>query len=384
MSQQQEGVGLYCGTGGSDKVYFAQLLEVGTAGWVVRCQYGPRCGSLNHADKVSDPVEYAKAKKAYDKVVKEKLGKGYEITGGGAPLAVATSATASRSAITKPSNAKLTLIQPQLLNEVESDDLETYLTSPLWVAQEKFNGDRVGLSRGLSGHVIGVSARSGLERALPVVAVAALDAANRTLLADGEQVGDVFHLFDLLEYGVRNLRSLSFDERNAVLAEIHAHLPASIFPVTYTARTEAEKRALLAELDARNAEGIVFKLISAPYEAGRPNSGGNWIKFKFWSSASVEVEAVNTKRSVAMCVYDSKGVKHSIGNVSVKPKQDIPVVGDILEIAYLYAHKGGSLVQPELIGARTDMTKKDATLKQLKYKPSGLHPSLVVLESLAA
>jgi bifunctional non-homologous end joining protein LigD len=378
-----ESISLWCQQGSSDKVYHAQLTEVPGQGWTVTCQYGARGGTMNRADKEPNPVPYAKAKKSYDKIVKEKLAKGYQITSGAAPAAapapVGTAAPVVRK--TKPVVASATM-RPQLLNEVEADEVEAYLTDPNWLAQEKFDGERVFLMRDMGGNLGSISARSGKERLLSEAVASALEAADLVLLVDGEQVGEVFHLFDVLESGVSNHRSRSVEERLAILAELHAQLPAAIFPPTYTARTEAEKRALLAELDGRNAEGIVFKRADATYSAGRPNSGGDWVKCKFWSAATVEVEAVNAKRSVAMRVYDTHGNPHSIGNVTVKPAQAIPQVGDLIEVAYLYFDR--SLVQPELIGPRTDLTRKSAMLKQLKRKPSGLHAVAVQPEALAA
>lgn len=380
-----ESISLYCGIGSSDKVYHAQLTEVPGKGWTVTCQYGPRYGTLNRADKEPNPVEYAKAKKAYDAVVKSKLQKGYQITSGAAPAVAPTPAGTTAPVLRKTKAIVATAsMQPQLLNEIEADEVEAFLCDPAVIAQEKFNGDRVFLTRDLGGNVAAISARSGKERLLTEAVASALDNADLVLLVDGEQVGEVFHLFDILESGVSNHRGRPLSDRLNILSSLHAQLPAAIFPPTYTARTEAEKRALLAELDGRDAEGIVFKRADASYTAGRPSSGGDWLKLKFWSSASVEVESINAKRSVVMRVYDSHGTAHSIGSVTVKANQAIPAVSELVEVKYLYAMRGGALVQPELIGPRADLTKRDATLKQLKYKPSGLHPSVPVPEALAA
>lgn len=373
-----ESVSLWFNQGSSDKVYHAQLTEVPGKGFTVRCQYGPRGGTMNDGDKCPDPVPYATAKKAYDKIVNEKLKKGYQITSGAQPVA-GTAAPAVRKS--KPVVASPSL-KPQLLNEVDDDEVEHLLCSSEWIAQEKHNGDRVFLLRDLGGNISAISARSGKARLVPEAVASAFEAGDLVLTVDGEQVGDVFHLFDVLESGVSTHRGRTLEQRLATLAGLHAHLPAATFPPTYTARTEQEKRALLADVKARNAEGVVFKRADAAYTAGRPPSGGAWLKLKLWSSATVEVETVNAKRSVAMRVYDTRGVAHSIGNVTVKPNQAIPQVGDLIEVSYLYAHKGGSLVQPELIGPREDLTASAATLKQLKYKPSAQLPQ--VLDALAA
>ncbi|HZZ00926.1 MAG TPA: hypothetical protein VFE36_15300 [Candidatus Baltobacteraceae bacterium] len=49
----------------------------------------------------------------------------------------------------------------------------------------------------------------------------------------------------------------------------------------------------------------------------------------------------------------------------------IPSVGDVVEIRYLYAYRGGSLYQPVYLGKRTDMDQSDCKLSQLKYKGEG-------------
>ena len=40
------------------------------------------------------------------------------------------------------------------------------------------------------------------------------------------------------------------------------------------------------KLKEENREGIVFKKKSAPYTHGRPNSGGNMLKYKFYKTAT--------------------------------------------------------------------------------------------------
>ena len=65
------------------------------------------------------------------------------------------------------------------------------------------------------------------------------------------------------------------------------------------------KRRAFEELKANNAEGVVFKRIWAPYSPGRPNSDGDQLKYKFVETASVIVNAINAKRSVAIAVWDS-------------------------------------------------------------------------------
>ena len=44
-----------------------------------------------------------------------------------------------------------------------------------------------------------------------------------------------------------------------------------------------------------------------------------------------------------------------VGNVTVPPNHELPNVGDCVEVKYLYAHKEGSLYQPQYLGTRDDV-----------------------------
>lgn len=93
------------------------------------------------------------------------------------------------------------------------------------------------------------------------------------------------------------------------------------------------------------------------------------LKFKFYSTLSVICSSVNVgRRSIALELLDGKK-RVPVGNVTVYPNQEIPAVGDIVEVRYLYAYKGGSLFQPVLLTVREDLDEKDCTVAQLKYKP---------------
>ena len=73
---QSESISLYFQEGSSDKEYHAQL-ESHDEGWIVNFQYGRRGSALQAGSKTAQPLPYEEAKKIYDKVVREKIGKGY-------------------------------------------------------------------------------------------------------------------------------------------------------------------------------------------------------------------------------------------------------------------------------------------------------------------
>ena len=73
-----------------------------------------------------------------------------------------------------------------------------------------------------------------------------------------------------------------------------------------------------------NREGVVFKDMDAPFSAGRPNSGGSQLKFKFVETASFVVTGVNGKRSVTLALYDGDRLVPA-GNVTIPPNLAIPL-----------------------------------------------------------
>src|ERR1039457_3532182 len=73
---QAETITLYYREGSSDKVYQASIEPVGEL-FVVNFAYGRRGSTLSSGTKNSSPVDYDMAKRTYDKLVREKMAKGY-------------------------------------------------------------------------------------------------------------------------------------------------------------------------------------------------------------------------------------------------------------------------------------------------------------------
>lgn len=91
------------------------------------------------------------------------------------------------------------------------------------------------------------------------------------------------------------------------------------------------------------------------------------LKHNFVATVSAVVEKVNAKRSVAVSLLDGE-VWTPMGNVTVPANQDIPAVGEVVEVRYQYAIPGGSLFQPTLLGVRDDIETQECVVGQLKYK----------------
>jgi bifunctional non-homologous end joining protein LigD len=67
---------LYFREGSSDKVYQAGI-EPKDAGFVVNFAFGRRGSTLKTGTKTAKPVDYQAALNVYDKLVREKMAKGY-------------------------------------------------------------------------------------------------------------------------------------------------------------------------------------------------------------------------------------------------------------------------------------------------------------------
>jgi len=345
-----ENMTLYFKQGSSDKIYQASIESADNKSYVVNFAYGRRGATLKTGTKTTKPVDYESAKKIYDKLVNSKTSKGYAPSEDG-PQYVHTDA-----------EMKDTGIQCQLLNFIAEPKVTQLVNDDKWWAQEKYDGKRMLIYK-KADSLIAIN-RKGLEVGAPDAILNSAAQIEPIYLIDGEAVGEKLFAFDLLEINNADLRTTRYRDRLSQLESLG--LGDSII-VVETAKTAEEKQQLYERLKASGTEGIVFKKHSAAYTAGRPNSGGNQLKFKFYATASVIVTAKNEKRSVAVAVINGKN-QTAVGNVTIPTNKKIPPVDSIIEVRYLYAYKGGNLYQPTYIGVRDDLNFEDCPISQLKYK----------------
>jgi bifunctional non-homologous end joining protein LigD len=108
--------------------------------------------------------------------------------------------------------------------------------------------------------------------------------------------------------------------------------------------------------------------LDAPHTPGKPNSGGPQLKFKFVATLSAVVAKINAKRSVELSLFNGRSLV-SCGNVSIPANHEIPLVGAVVEVRFLYAAKAsGVLYQPVYLGPRDDVDPGECLVSQLKYK----------------
>ena len=342
-----ESIELVFKEGSSDKVYHAELKAEGD-GYVVNFAYGRRGNTLATGSKTKAPIELEKAKVVYDKLVKSKVDKGYKPEG---------DSSAGIQVITDKTD---TGIRPQLLNEIDEDDVDKYLTDDRYCLQEKNDGRRK-LLQYTGSTVIGVN-KKGFETPVIKTMEADVQRIQGAALLDGEDMGEYILLFDLLSYP-----NMTYKDRYQMLKELVP--PCATLRVVETAFTTTEKVKMYNELKLSKAEGAVFKLVDAPYAPGRPNSGGPQFKCKFYESASCIVLSQSAvKSSIAVGVLDDGGNMVEVGNVTIYPNVVTPAVDDIVEVKYLYYFPGGSLYQPVLLGVRDDVDDVECLLSKLKTK----------------
>ncbi len=349
MNNMEESVTLYFHEGKSDKVYQASLQEV-EGGYTVNFAFGRRGTTLKTDTKTKEPLDYDKAKKVYDSLIKSKMAKGYTPGDAGTPY------------IHTDKESLYTGIHCQLLNEIQLAKAKEFIADDEYVAQEKHDGKRLLLSKGET-EVTAIN-KKALSCGAPEPVIESAKLMPEHTIIDGETVNEMVFAFDLLTYQGVDTRNLPYQQRLLQLENITF---GNSIQVVTTARSMAEKQQLFAQLESNGGEGIVFKKRSAPYIPGAPASGGDQFKYKFYKTASVIVSKLNDKRSVAMEILDNEQ-KVFVGNVTIPPNQAIPPVGAVIEVRYLYAYEGGSLYQPNYKGVRDDVDTNECQMNQLIYK----------------
>lgn len=364
-------VSLFFQEGSSDKVYEGAIVEEPDGTFTVQVAWGRRGTPLQRGTKAVK-VTLARAEAALDKVVREKKGKGYEeVTATAAPAAVAPPVGQGSASKAGVGSRRARLGQAaQLLVACEPDELEALLADEAWVAQQKLDGARVLVH--VKESVVATNRSGEVTELASAELLSCLAEAPRGSVLDGELVGDEYHVFDLLQHGTQDLRTTGYLDRWLELDALVDQLSGPVRLVAL-ARTEAEKRALFARLEAERAEGIVFKRRGAPYTPGRPSSGGAQLKHKFVKSADVVI-VENAGNAYAMVVFDQDGAERAVGKVfagtttATRKAIDAKLgAGErpVAEVEYLYATDDDQLFQPVFLRLRADKAAEECTLDQL-------------------
>lgn len=342
---------LYYREGSSNKVYQCQIEPAGER-YLVNFAYGRRGSTLNTGTKTNVPVDLDSAQRIFDKLVKEKRGKGYTEGADGTPYL--------------NSNQTPSGLLPQLLNTIEESEVQDLIQDETWCAQEKLDGRRMLIQK--KGDVILGINKKGNTVGLPLPVFSAIKLFKADFVMDGESIGDFYHVFDLLELDEDDIRDYPYRQRLTALMNVLFKVQQKQVKIVETAFKTDQKRIMLDELSKEKREGIVFKLLQAPHTPGRPNSGGSQLKHKFVATLSAVVSRVNQRRSVEIRLLDDDGWQIA-GNVTIPANHAVPKAGEVVEVQYLYAHRqSGVLYQPVYLGKRDDVGQEECLRSQLKYK----------------
>lgn len=358
MTQQVDrSITLHCIEGNAKKQYTIEISAVDAKGFEVRGINGRIGGTMSIQPKTPNgPVTRAEADRIFDALLGQKLRGGYHVASQPAAQIVGMQPKHVEKLNASP--------RPMLLNSITREEAEQLLKDPAWLLEAKYDGVRVHLRR--EGQSVTATSRTDKPVALEVQIVkAALQLPAESFVLDGEKVGDIFICFDILSRDGISLHQKGCEFRAGYYAEFLKKSPKAIVAAP-VALTLAEKKAFFKTLEEKGVEGAVFKLKSAPYTAGRPNSNGPARKFKFVATASVIVARQHgKKRSVEIQLFDGT----DLGCVTIPPNfKTLPSPGIVIEVRYLTAHRDGALVQAVYLGERIDVDPSACTIDQLQFK----------------
>ena len=386
----------------SNKEYHLQLVETTPGLFDVNAQWGRRGNMLQMGQKISG-VPLDKARKVFDKTRDEKLGKGYVPDPDSAVSVIPGQDLVTKSVASMEKFLKSMPVQnspvifpeepapvvqehiegnfkrkirvqwneekevryiPQLLNPIEKDELQNYLLDNAWGLQEKKDGVHVMVKIINEPLYQGMKVFNKKGKEIPFLKEWQNEIGDACLL-DGEKINDTYHVFDLLEHGVDNLRLSGYETRYKRLSKLMFSSKFKLVPLAIGYKT---KRELYERLLKEDKEGVVFKKLDAIFTPGKAHN--TMVKFKFTSTASVRVtKGREGKQSFGMELLDENGKWVFMGNCTALNKT-VPL-GSIAEIKFLYVQgKGGHLYQPVFLGLRDDVDESECTTKQLKYKPN--------------
>ena len=343
---QTERIELYYQQGSSDKVYHLEL-ENAEGKWSVNAQWGRRASALQRDVKAGN-VTYEEAKRVYDRIVREKTGKGYRVA--------QTNGDASPAISVGLPTREFSGHTPELLTPIEEQEALGLVPNLSWWFQQKFDGRRLAVQK-QNGEYAGINK---LGQIIPIDSqlAATLDHVEAdSFLVDGEITDSKFYTWDILTHNGCDLRDQPYEVRYAGLTRLFQGVH-DVLRVAETAMTPKAKRNLVARMHEIRAEGFVCKNRNAVYAGGR---SGQHFKCKFVATASFIVgpkpdkKAADGHRSIAVYAVDGDRERF-MGTVGVPERYRLPKEGEIVEVRYLYCHPGpdGKLIQAKYFGQTRD------------------------------
>lgn len=357
---QNESTTLYFRQGSADKEYHVFLRETDSQKATVTFAYGRRGGTMKHGIKTKVPVDFKKAQDIYARLVHAKKLKGYTIS-------------ESDEAYSDSNMGEQTKFIPQLANAVTYNGMLAFYRQNEGnvCVQIKHDGERRGI---ILNSDIRATNRRGQEVPLRATIMEELKLLKEYIkdpvTLDTEDMGDHLVIFDNIvegedvPFGTRLMQLFVIDKVIAERGFQHLKVDYGHWP-----ETDLELTQIVEDAKRANEEGVILRQGNALYKPGRPNSGGDLLKFKFVESATVAVIAHTIdKRSITIGVREvGTPAYRDVGKVSIPPNHEVPGIGAFVEVEYLYAYPEGCLFLPVYRGQRRDKVAADMH-NSLKFK----------------
>jgi bifunctional non-homologous end joining protein LigD len=294
----------------------------------------------------------------YNKTIRGKTSKRYTEESHG--VAFSSAAMAGR----------VTGFVPQLLNEISPEDARNL--GPDWLVQEKHDGERRGMI--FDGEKAVFANRKGLEVGVQTPVQEAFNRLGEIvgqIELDAEDMGGHVVIFDVKTHFTIGADA-PFRERAAALAHVGKTIDEAGLGAILRVDIPVPADRFFAEceegLRKGQAEGFVLRHEASVYSPGRPASGGQALKVKYWDDVTCRVGVSREgKRSVGVELLDGSDWRQ-VGNVTIPANAKIPEIGTLIDVRYLYATPTPSLFQPGYLRPRPDVDPAECTVGRLKFK----------------
>lgn len=262
---------------------------------------------------------------------------------------------------------------PMLAASAEPTQLKMYIEDDKWVIEQKLDGHRILLVDPQENMPPTAITRNGnlYSKGIPTAVRNFRFPAQgaHPWVLDGELVDGTYWVFDLLSIPTDgSFGQQPLHVRRAGLEALLANVPHP-FKLVPQAKAVDEKIRLAEIAIEQNFEGLMLKHRDSKNEPGRRSS--TTLKLKFTATADVIVMDVRDdgKDSVRLGLFDpalDKVVEVGRSSLIGKEKKGAIVVGEVLEVKYLYVGAGGRLYQPTILHKRPDKVLSECTPDQLK------------------
>lgn len=240
----------------------------------------------------------------------------------------------------------------------DCSDPNIYLDSPEWGISQKIDGQRMILSID-SGKVTGYN-RNGVQRDVPATISNYLKDMPVSFTLDGELLDDQYNMFDIIS---GTICSWQLERRYQLVCDLAERMDSNI--IRKVSIHTLNKREIFDDLLYSNAEGVVFKKLSAPYKSGR---NSNFIKYKFLNEVDCYVTELGceSKSNIVLSMWNGNEFIE-VGKCSALTADGPSVkVGDVVTVTCLYATDSDRLYHTVMPRIRTDKLPQDCVIDQLE------------------